>query len=111
MSGIKRTKADADFSTMIRERDGWRCQRCNAYHPPPTQALHCAHNFTRRTQATRFEPSNAMALCYGCHQYADSHAEEKRALFVAKFGEVECERIAALAHGKRDRSVSRRDEG
>ncbi len=47
--------------------------------------------------------SNAMALCYGCHQWVDSHPDEKELLFREKFGDEEFERVAALAHGKRDR--------
>ncbi len=103
MAGIKRTPEDARFSKMIRQRDKWMCQRCGKQYDPPTQALHCAHNFTRRTKITRFEPHNALALCYGCHQFVDSHAEEKEVLFRLRFGNDEYDRVAALAHGKRDR--------
>lgn len=109
MTGIKRTKADADFSLFIRERDDWTCQRCRVKHIKKSRGLHCAHRFTRRTQATRFDPSNAMALCYGDHQYVDSHHDEKERLFLAKFGQEECDRVAALAHGKRDRASIQED--
>jgi 5-methylcytosine-specific restriction endonuclease McrA len=103
MSGLKITPADKAFSREIRERDGWTCQRCGKRYVPPTKALHSAHNFTRRTGVVRVDPSNAMALCYGCHQFIDSHAAEKEALFRGKFGDDEYERVASLAHGKRDR--------
>ena len=39
MSGIKRTKADAEFSNMIRDRDGWRCCRCGAKHVAGSRGL------------------------------------------------------------------------
>jgi len=103
MAGIKRTAEDIKFSKMIRIRDKWTCQRCGAEKAPNSQGLHCAHGFTRRTKATRFEPSNALALCYGCHQFVDSHAAEKEALFRLRFGNDEYDRVAALAHQRRDR--------
>jgi hypothetical protein len=52
---------------------------------------------------TRFDPENALALCYGCHQFIDSHAAEKETLFRLRFGNEAYDRVAALAHGKRDR--------
>ncbi len=103
MAGIKRTAEDARFSKMIRERDNFTCQRCGKQHDRSSMGLHCAHNFTRRTKITRFEPENALALCYGCHQYVDSHSAEKEALFRLRFGNESYDRIAGLAHGKRDR--------
>ena len=104
MSGIKTTAEDRKFSKMIRERAGWRCQRCGRQYVPPTNALHCAHNFTRRTKATRFDEFNALALCYGCHQYVDSHSDAKEKLFRDWFGDDQYEITAALAHEKRDRT-------
>jgi len=114
LSGIKRTAADRKFSLMIRERDNWTCQRCGKQYVPPTKALHCAHNHTRRCPVctsgskkqhvcTRLDEFNALALCYGCHQFVDSHAAEKERLFRAQFGDEQYEITAAIAHGKRDR--------
>jgi len=101
MSGIRRDAADARFSSQIRARDGWRCQRCRS-NPRPG-GLHCAHHFTRRTKATRFDPDNALALCYGCHQYLDSHPVEKEAFWRAEIGDERFDALAARAHGRRDR--------
>jgi hypothetical protein len=77
--------------------------RCGKQHATNSMGLHCAHNFTRRAQITRFDPENALALCYGCHQFVDSHSAEKEALFRLRFGNAAYDRVAALAHGKRDR--------
>ena len=80
MGGIKRTKHDAVFSNYIRERDKWSCQRCgrsyNKYSPNARRALHCSHYIGRGNWSVRFEPNNAVALCYGCHRLfgADPHA-------------------------------------
>lgn len=114
--GIKRTAADIKFSKMIRERDHWTCQRCLKQYEPGAQGLHCAHNFSRRCGrctsknpqphvCTRLDPSNALALDFGCHQYIDSHSDAKEKLFRLRFGNAEYDRVAAIAHGKRDRLV------
>lgn len=103
MSGIKRTPADVKFSRAIRERDGWMCRRCGSQHVPGSRGLHAAHCFTRRTGATRTDPENALALCYGCHQYIDSHKEAKTRLWVAWLGEERYDALAARAHERRDR--------
>ncbi len=67
---MKRDKFDKLFSDMIRERDNWTCQRCKKYYPEGhRQGLHCSHIFSRRHRATRWEPCNAVAHCFSCHQY------------------------------------------
>ncbi len=96
--GIKRTAADIRFSKAIRERDGWSCQRCGKEHEHNSTGLHAAHCFTRRTQATRLDPVNALALCYGCHQFIDSHAVEKEALWRLRFGNDRYDALTLRAH-------------
>ncbi len=67
---IKRDKIDKVFSDLVRERDNWTCQRCNKYYPEgQRRGLHCSHIFSRRHRATRWEPYNAVAHCYACHEY------------------------------------------
>lgn len=96
LSGIKRTAADAKFSREIRERDRFTCQRCGGR--PDPRGLHAAHMFTRRTYATRWDPDNALALCYGCHQYLDSHPEEKERLWLRKLGVKRFDALRLKAH-------------
>lgn len=103
MSGIKRTAADNAFSLMIRERDGWTCRRCGARHHPNSRGLHCAHMFTRRIKATRHDPENALALCYGCHSFVDANPWEKAVLFREALGDEAFDALAARARGRRDR--------
>lgn len=70
MSGIKRDTADALFSTLIRERAEWTCQRCGKYYEVGNrQALHASHVVGRRNKAVRFDPDNAFALDYTCHRF------------------------------------------
>ena len=73
MGKIKIDPADRAFSLYIRTRDKWRCKRCGKQYQPPTSALHCSHFMGRGKEATRFDPNNADALCYGCHRYFTAH--------------------------------------
>lgn len=100
---MKRTAADALFSRQIRERDDFTCQRCGAVYLPNSRGLHCAHMYTRRIKATRFDPDNACACCYGCHAFLDSHPYEKLMFFHARLGVLAFDALSARAHGKRDR--------
>src|SRR5438128_1920797 len=105
---IRITKLDALFSNQIRSRDNWTCQRCGTKYEPPTSALHCSHFWGRANKATRYDPENCDALCYGCHarwegnkqgDYRDFklrrlgvegyNALEMRARSIIKFGEFE----------------------
>lgn len=78
MSGIKRTPADAAFSLCVRERAGWRCERCGAQHSRGSMGLHCSHHHSRRSWSIRFEPLAAEALCYGCHSLTGGTEERRR---------------------------------
>lgn len=92
---IKITSGDRFFSLCVRERANWTCERCGTYHQPPTTALHCAHWHSRGNWSVRFDPSNALALCYGCHQYTSVNREtEHRPLMLKVFGELELDRVA-----------------
>ena len=112
--GITRTAADIRLSKEIRARDNYTCMRCGKQHEPNSQGLHAAHGFGRRCGVctsknpkphicTRMDPSNLLSLCRGCHQFVDSHPEEKEALWRLRIGHEEYERLAAIANGRRDR--------
>ena len=88
MPKIKIRQSDKYFSQWIRTRDNWTCQRCGKKYEPPTQALHCSHFQGRGKENTRFEPLNADALCYGCHQYFTSHPGEHLAWQVERKGQA-----------------------
>ena len=67
MAGIKRTPADIAFSKCVRERSGWRCERCGTQYPENSGGVECSHGYTRGAWGVRFHPLNAEALCTGCH--------------------------------------------
>ena len=73
MSGIKISKQDRIFSKLIRERAGWKCERCNTQYDAHSSGLHCSHIFTRRAVGTRWLPDNACAQCYACHLWFGSN--------------------------------------
>jgi hypothetical protein len=97
---MKRTKADADFSDVIRARDGWKCQRCGQqYNPHPGPALASAHCFGRGKPRTRFDEDNACALCFGCHRWLDTHPPLKEAFFRERLGDERYEALQLRSNG------------
>src|SRR3990167_4423592 len=103
---IKISKADKWFSIFIRQRAHWHCVRCGVKPPPPTMALHCAHFIGRSNKATRFDPDNAIALCYGCHSHLDGAGrEEFREFMLGRLGK---KKFAELL--RKGRSVKKESE-
>ena len=96
MGLILRTPADAAFSLCVRERAEWRCERCGSQ--PEKQGLHCAHIMSRGHWSTRFDPQNALALCYGCHRITEQNRELMLIPLVLKVhGELHWDRVFAQA--------------
>ena len=93
---IKRTKWDVVFSNYIRYRDNWTCQRCGKEYSEKSQGLHCSHFYGRRSWATRIEPCNAMALCFGCHQHVGSFPKDHVGLWESRFTKEETEHVNQL---------------
>lgn len=87
MSAIKRTPADAAFSKLIRQRAGWKCERCGAQHDESSTGLHCSHYYSRGNWAVRFDPDNARALCYGCHAFLGGRPAEHTEWFISVIGQ------------------------
>ena len=93
---IKRTKWDVVFSNYIRYRDNWTCQRCKKQYIEKSQGLHCSHFYGRRSWATRIEPCNAMALCFGCHQHVGSFPIDHVKLWELRFTKKEKDYVKEL---------------
>ena len=72
---IRVNKLDAVFSKLIRLRDGYTCQVCKRYYTDGF-GLQCSHFYSRRHQATRYDPDNACAKCFACHQRLGSNPLE-----------------------------------
>lgn len=67
---IKRDKRDDIFSKLVRERANHTCECCGKHCGPDHSGgrLDCSHFFSRRHKSTRWEPLNAGAHCFACHQ-------------------------------------------
>lgn len=107
--GIKIDKADKAFSDWIRTRDNWTCQRCFKHFDPlvstDRMGIHCSHFMGRGKEATRFEPLNADAMCYGCHRYLGAHPAEHYQWQVKRKGQEVVDQIvlASNSYKKKDR--------
>lgn len=87
MAGIKRTATDALWSTYVRMRDKWTCQRCKKqYDPDHAGGLHCSHYFGRSNYAVRFDEDNTQALCHGCHSYLTKNPHDHREHMMERLG-------------------------
>lgn len=76
MPKIKRLPADDWFSKCVRERADWICEVCHTGYERGSQGLHCSHYFGRRAYGVRFDPDNAFAHCFGCHQKMGSNPDD-----------------------------------
>lgn len=94
---MKSDTTDKLFSRLIRLLADATCERCGKYHGMSSQGLHCAHYPTRAIKATRWFRDAARALCYGCHQYLDTHKEEKTEFFMEKVGQKRFNAMVALS--------------
>lgn len=91
------TPADAAFSKCVRTRAEWFCERCGTCYEHKPQGLHCSHYLGRGNWSTRFHPLNALALCYGCHQYVGSRPNEHSDLMWKLHGIVVVDGLRKLA--------------
>ena len=101
---IKRTTCDALFSNYVRARDKWTCQMCDRRFPKGAQNLHCAHIYSRRHWAGRHWtgskeiPSNAIALCFFCHQSSGENPISFARWCDERFGAEAMDRLYAFVH-------------
>ena len=65
---VKRTTVDKYFSKCIRLRTNWICEYCEMDFSHDIGSLHCSHFVSRNNKIVRFNPSNAFAHCYKCHE-------------------------------------------
>ena len=96
---------DKLFSQYIRMRAIERvhgCERCGA-GKVDFKELQCAHFHGRSRKAVRWDEDNGVGLCFGCHQYLDSHAMEKVEWFKTHLGEEVFDLLNARLRGKPDK--------
>lgn len=73
-------EADRLFSILIRNRDQ-KCRRCSAEF-----GMQCCHIISRRYRSTRWDPENAIGMCYKCHAWQTNWPLEGDAFFDSLFG-------------------------
>jgi hypothetical protein len=83
-------KADSLFSKLIRSRG--RCEHCGS-----GDWLQCAHGFSRRYRAVRFDERNAWVLCRSCHVFYTHRPLEWDGWMRDRMGVELYEEIRALA--------------
>lgn len=89
LSKLKK-KVDNLFSLFIRTRDGFRCKKCGKV----SKNVHCAHIFSRNKLSVRYEPKNAITLCYYCHlMWAHREPVEFTEWVRGEIGEKTCQEI------------------
>jgi 5-methylcytosine-specific restriction endonuclease McrA len=98
---MKLTKEDQADSKRVKERDGYKCQRCGS--TPDPRGLHTHHLFTRSIKPLRHEDDNLITLCYGCHRWAHQYPLLAHEFFLGYLGAERYGELADVAHGKRDR--------
>jgi hypothetical protein len=78
------TKADKEFSKMIRARDRC-CQRCGS-----TTNLQCSHFWSRNHSSVRYDVENCITLCAGCHYFKWETEKQGayRDFMLSKLGEL-----------------------
>ena len=57
-----RDKLDKLLGIIVRQRAGYKCERCGKHTP-----LNTAHIFSRRNLSTRWDKDNILCLDVGCH--------------------------------------------
>lgn len=65
-----KTRCDRLAARLVKDRAGWKCERCGKQNPPK---LDWAHIFPRRHHNARWDLDNALALCRPCHTYTGNH--------------------------------------
>jgi hypothetical protein len=91
--GIKKWAADDWFSKCIRLAQDHVCERCKR------EATDCAHIYTRRIVALRWDKDNALALCRGCHRHFEEQPLEMTP-FLESIDPGRAERLMIKKRGK-----------
>ena len=89
---IRIDKRDTCFSKLIRLRARFNCEKCRRYFPLG-HGLQCSHFFSRRHQSTRYDPDNASAHCFTCHQRFGENPIEFAAWIRNYLGDVRYEAL------------------
>jgi len=65
-------RADAEYSKHLREKRGYKCEKCMRYEAPPTSYIQVSHYLRRSYKAVRFDDDNCDVLCASCHHFFEN---------------------------------------
>lgn len=102
---MKVTPADRWVGMAVKQRDGWRCQRCGTAHVVGSRGLQAAHLIGRARWATRLDPRNLISLCAACHFWAHGNPLDFVELMEKRLGKVA---LRALKGRAQDVSLAKR---
>jgi hypothetical protein len=60
---------DRLFANAVKNRVGYRCERCGWRTTPNDGRLQCAHFFSRKVIGIRWNMFNGISLCQDCHLF------------------------------------------
>ena len=79
---------DTVFSRLVRHKADWKCGRCGRSAEVGSTGIHASHFIGRANRKVRFDFDNVDALCYGCHQWMETHkGSSYREWKIKKLGE------------------------
>ena len=85
-------------SLVVKERAGYRCERCGAQHKKGDKGLHASHFHGRAKKSVRWDLRNLNSICHGCHSFFHANPEEHRAWKLKQLGEQEFKKLDIDAH-------------
>ena len=78
---IRLNRADTLFSRYIREKRGWRCEKCGVLCRDKEgnrfRRLEASHYHGRGNLNTRYDVANVRTLCFLCHQRMGGHTRDE----------------------------------
>jgi hypothetical protein len=100
LAKVKR-KLDRLFSDLILSRDERVCQWCGAVGSHGGVHIDNSHIIPREYLATRWNPDNSLALCFGCHKRRGRswHGSPLEAVWWLRsyLGDAKCEKLLELS--------------
>jgi hypothetical protein len=103
---IKFRRTDTLFSLYLRQKRGYRCEKCGGFWPQG-KGLTVSHFWTRAKESVRFDEENIDVLWFACHSYFENKKGKNGEYEVWKknrMGEKAFNLLMVRAHtpGKRD---------
>jgi len=88
---IKIDILDKLFSQLVRLMADNHCEYCGVYKE--MRQLQCSHFHGRRKRSVRYDPDNACACCFTCHQYLGSNPYAHTEFFKKRLGSEGLEQL------------------